>query len=197
MITRQEHDQFERDWWGNCVNTFAEEVKQLTYANRMGLVNVGVDGGYWPVYDIQGKSIVDIGGGPVSMLLKAVEHQRSAVVDPCDYPEWITDRYLDAGILFSKHRGEDITIDHYLCDEVWIYNVLQHTDSPETIIDNARLMAKTIRIFEWIDIPPYLGHPQELKAHLLDDWLCGQGTVEDMNENGCVGKAYYGVFSGY
>ena len=82
MITRQEHDQFERDWWGNCVNTFAEEVKQLTYANRMGLVNVGVDGGYWPVYDLQGKSIVDIGGGPVSMLLKAVGHQGSAVVDP-------------------------------------------------------------------------------------------------------------------
>jgi len=197
MTTRQEHDQFERDWWGNCVNTFAEEVKQLTYANRIGLVNSGVDGGYWPVYDLQGKSIVDIGGGPVSMLLKAVGHHGSAVIDPCDYPEWITDRYLDAGILFSKHRGEDITIKNYLCDEVWIYNVLQHTDSPETIIDNARRMASTVRLFEWIDIPAYLGHPQELKAQLLDEWLGGHGTVEEMNENGCVGRAYYGVFSGY
>jgi len=197
MTTRQEHDQFERDWWGNCVNTFAEEVKQLTYANRMGLINAGVDGGYWPVYDLQGKSIVDIGGGPVSMLLKAVGHHGSVVIDPCDYPEWITDRYLDAGILFSKQRGEDITIKNYLCDEVWIYNVLQHTDSPETIIDNARRMASTVRLFEWIDIPAYLGHPQELKAQLLDEWLGGHGTVEEMNENGCVGRAYYGVFSGY
>jgi len=163
----------------------------------MGLINAGVDGGYWPVYDLQGKSIVDIGGGPVSMLLKAVGHHGSAVIDPCDYPEWITDRYLDAGILFSKQRGEDITIKHYLCDEAWIYNVLQHTDSPETIIDNARRMASTVRLFEWIDIPAYLGHPQELKAQLLDEWLGGHGTVEEMNENGCVGRAYYGVFSGY
>ncbi len=29
--------QWESEWWGDCVNTFAEETKQLTYAKKMGL----------------------------------------------------------------------------------------------------------------------------------------------------------------
>ena len=196
MPSREEHDKFERDWWGNCTNTFAEEVKQLTYAHRLGLVNQGVNNGYWPVYDLQGKSILDIGGGPVSILLKCINHHDSAVIDPCRYPYWTHLRYDSANIELYQIRAEEISpLDWEKFDEVWIYNVLQHVDDPEMIIKKAKQIANTIRIFEWIDIPPYLGHPQELKEHLLNEWLEGVGTVEMMNENGCEGKAYYGVFN--
>lgn len=195
MATREEHDQYEREWWGNCVNTFAEETKQLTYANRMGLENIGVHGGYAPVYDLRGKSVLDIGGGPVSMLLKCVNKNLCYVADPCSYPFWTHMRYAEAKISFHKKRGEDASKEDYKVDEVWIYNVLQHVDDPQLIINNAKSIAKTIRIFEWIDIPAYLGHPHELKEHLLNEWLQGNGTTEFMHENGCEGKSYYGVFS--
>ena len=28
---------WEKNWWGNCCNTFGEEFKQLAYADKMGL----------------------------------------------------------------------------------------------------------------------------------------------------------------
>jgi len=31
----QKAQRWEKDWWGNCTNTFGEETKQLLYANRI------------------------------------------------------------------------------------------------------------------------------------------------------------------
>ena len=52
-----------------------------------------------------------------------------------------------------------------------------------------------LRIFEWIDIPAHEGHPVELTKELLDSIIAlpGSGTAT-LNESGCYGKAYYGVF---
>lgn len=195
-----EAQKFESSWWGDCINTFAEEAKQITYAHRMGLSNVS-DGAHWPYYDLQGKSILDIGGGPVSMLLKCHNRGRCAVADPCDYPEWIRTRYDVANIEYRTIAGERLTESPWLegdkFDEAWIYNVLQHTDDPQKIIENARTLAKAVRIFEWIDIPAHPGHPQELKANLLSEWLKGFGQTEDFRpkpENGCNQVAFYGLF---
>lgn len=187
-----DHQDFEAGWWGNCVNTFGEETKQLTYAQRMGLVHVNQDG-HWPVYDMQGKSVLDLGGGPASMLLKCVNLGRATVVDPCAYPEWIDQRYTVAGVEYQRGAAEDYILDE-VYDECWIYNVLQHVQDPQKIIANARNAGMVVRIFEWIDLPPHIGHPHELKADSLSEWLGGYGTVEQMNENGCVGRAFYGTF---
>lgn len=202
-----EHQEWERQWWGDCINTFAEETKQLTYAYRMGLQNIS-DGGRWPYYNLEGKSVLDIGGGPVSMLLKTHTRGHCVVADPCPYPEWIHERYKVAGIEYKRVAGEELLdpdaadnlAGYSQFDEVWIYNVLQHTDDPRKIIVNARTLGRKIRIFEWINIPPHPGHPHELKQHLLNEWLVGFGTVEDMRqspENGCNQVAYYGEFDGY
>jgi 2-polyprenyl-3-methyl-5-hydroxy-6-metoxy-1,4-benzoquinol methylase len=188
--------EWERNWWGNCCNTYAEETKQLTYAHRMGLVNEPRDG-MWPVYDLGEKTILDIGGGPTSMLLRTVNGKGKVVQDPCEYPDWVMERYATAGITYLRYPGEQRLEPVDPFDEVWIYNVLQHTEDPETIIKNALEVGKLIRIFEWIDLPPHMGHPQELKAHLLLQWLgADHGTIEQMNENGCNSRAFYGVFSG-
>lgn len=188
-----DHQDFEADWWGNCVNTFGEEAKQLTYAQRMGLTQANVDG-HWPVYDMGGQSVLDLGGGPASILLKCTNLARAWVVDPCAYPEWVEHRYAVAGVQYERSPAEDLVIPNEPFDECWIYNVLQHVQDPQKIIANARASAKLVRIFEWIDLPPHLGHPHELKAFALSQWLGGYGTVEEMNENGCVGRAFYGAF---
>lgn len=186
-----DHQTFEKDWWGNCVNTFGEEAKQISYMYRMGLPVKPTNDGKWPAYDLEGKSVLDIGGGPVSMLLKSI-NARGFVVDPCDYPEWVYERYRANNITYVRLAAEHFTEDkHAPFDEVWIYNVLQHTMDPEQIIKNARNLGKKIRIFEWVDTPASPGHPQVLTAEKLDLWLHTRGTVENINENGAVGRCYY------
>lgn len=187
------HQVFEADWWGNCVNSFGEEAKQVSYAHRMGLIN-DPRNGKWPVYDMRGRDVVDLGGGPVSMLLKCINlGPRSMVIDPCNYPGWVADRYSAAGVGYSRIPAEEFNKTGY--DEAWIYNVLQHVIDPEKIVKNALRGARVVRIFDWIDIPPHPGHPHELKAEKLGQWLGGKGTVEELKgENGLIGRAFYGVF---
>lgn len=189
----EDDQEFERSWWGDCANTFTEEIKHLSYAYKMGL-QAYASGGSWPCYNLENKNVLDIGGGPVSLLLKCENRGRCLVADPCDYPYWVRSRYADVGIDYRRVPGEKL-LEFGDWDEVWIYNVLQHVEDPELIIQNARNASSTIRIFEWIDLPPHEGHSQELKEEELNKWLDGEGTVEWLNENSCYGKAYYGVFN--
>lgn len=191
------HQAWERDWWAGCINTFAEESKQISYAFRMGLVVVPDPTGNerWPMYDLGGRSVLDIGGGPCSLLLKTFNAGPLTVADPCDYPEWIADRYLHARIDWRQLRGEDLLDDRDEYDEVWVYNCLQHVADPARIAANALRIGKTVRVFEWLDVGVCPGHPHDLHADDLDEWYQGRGTVEMMRgENACYGKAYYGVF---
>jgi hypothetical protein len=188
----EDDQEFERAWWGDCTNTFTEETKQLTYAYKMGLTCYS-NNGKWPCYNLEGKSVIDIGGGPVSMLLKCENRGFCKVADPCDFPTWVVNRYTESQIAYIHTAAEELLWGE--SDEVWIYNVLQHTQDPELIIKNARNLAPVIRIFEWIDLPPHEGHPQELKEEDLNKWLGDTGTTEWLNENHCYGRAYYGVFT--
>lgn len=183
---------WELNWWGNCINTYREETKQLLYADRMGLKTFH-DGKSQYNFDQQDKRILDIGGGPVSILLKCHNFKRAKVIDPCKYPSWIIARYEIANIEYQQIKGENL--DEVGWDEVWIYNVLQHTENPEIVIQNAKKAGEIIRIFEWIDTAPSKGHPHTLQKNLLDQWLNGYGKTEQLSgQNTCTGKCYYGVF---
>lgn len=186
-------NQWEKNWWGNCANTYWEESKQRVYAAKMGL-KAEMGNGKFPVYDLSGKSVLDIGGGPVSILLKCVNFSEATVIDPCDYPKWVKQRYDSCKINYLKLPGENFV--PWINDEVWIYNVLQHVQDPKAIIDNARNSAKIIRIFEWIDTYVAPGHPHVLTEEKLNEWFGGDGHIEELNETGCHGRAYYGLFKG-
>lgn len=187
----QETQEWERLWHGNCVNSFGEEAKQITYAHRMGLVNEPRDG-KWPVYDLVGKSVIDLGGGPYSMLLKTVNGGALTVVDPCPYPEWVTARYEEAGI--EQRIEEAETYDGTGFAECWEYNVAQHVVDPEAFFATAVRCADVLRVFEWIETETNIGHPHTLHAADLDKWIGGTGTVGFVNENGAYGLAYWGAF---
>lgn len=189
----EEATKWESGWWGNCCNTFGEEFKQFAYAVKMGLKTF--HNGKSPYnFDLAGKSVLDIGGGPVSMLLKCV-NVKGTVADPCDYPEWTVQRYKVAGIEYIKVKGEDLSLDKKY-DEVWLYNVLQHTDDPALILKNARAVSKIIRIFEWAETGIADGHIHNLTKAKLDKWLGGEGKVEEINQNTARGLCYFGIFKG-
>jgi hypothetical protein len=184
---------FESNYWGDCCNTFDEDQKHYVYAKYMGLDRKGYS------FDVHGKSIIDIGGGPTSMLLKTINLKAGLVVDPLKYPDWTYDRYAAKGIDCLVFRGEDVIEEGF--DEAWIYNCLQHTDDPELIIKNALKSAKILRIFEWVDIPPHDGHPIELTKFKLDKWivnasertLYSYGHTQQLAESGCYGNAYFNI----
>ncbi len=183
---------FEEDYWGNCCNTFDEDQKHYVYAKYMGLQREHYS---FPVHN---KIIMDIGGGPSSMLLKTKGLKRGTVVDPIAYPQWTVDRYKLMNITVVIMPGEDIAknglaLRHY--DEVWIYNCMQHAIDPEKIIKNAFAAAPILRLFEWIDIPAHDGHPHELTEANLNKWIGAKGSTVKLAEQGCYGTAYYGVFT--
>lgn len=194
MNTWQKAQKWEQDWWGACVNTYGEEEKQLLYADRMGL-KAFHDGKSPYNFDMGGKSVLDIGGGPCSLLLKCV-NVVADVVDPLfdAFPRWVIARYNFYTIQMHTTDGERI-VGWGNYDEAWIYNILQHTQDPALVIHNARRAAKLIRLFEWIDTPTNEGHPHTLTELQLNEWLGGEGKVEILNgQANCHGKCYYGVF---
>lgn len=192
MSEDHDHDQFEKDYWGDCCNTFDEEQKHFVYAAYMQIPQQHYS------FLLEHKQILDIGGGPVSMMLKCRDlKEGSVVVDPLDYPQWVIDRYHIKGIRYKQMRGEDFLYEESVArfDEAWIYNCLQHTDDPEKIIRNAMDWAPVLRIFEWINIPPHEGHPVELTHAKLDEWTNSRGRVTQLGGQGCYGTAYYNVVS--
>lgn len=196
MITHKEWKEaqaWEKDWHGNGVNSFWEETKQIVYARKMGM-EAGWKDGKYPVYDLKGKSVLDIGGGAYSILLKCINFSKAVVQEPIDHPHWVMERYKACGIGFVNKPGEELNGEMF--DICFIYNVLQHTQNPEKIIKNALKSAKEVRIFEWIEEPISPGHIQVLTEKDLNNWLGGFGKVEQLNESGCHGKAFYGRFKG-
>jgi hypothetical protein len=192
-VSRPEQE-LERSWWGTAGNTFHEEQKQLVYAPRMGLV-ANWETGHPPEFDLTGRSVADIGGGPSSLLLKTVNAGRRLVIDPCEFPAWVYLRYAECGIDCWTEPGETWEPGEEPFDEGWVYNVMQHVEDPERFIYNVRRNVRLIRLFEWIDIPAYDGHPHTLTEPDFYHWLGGGGLVEEVNESGAVGRAFYGVFA--
>jgi len=189
----EEASKWEKQWHGNCVNSYMEEEKQLIYVNRMGIKTYH-DGKTPYNFDLKGN-ILDMGGGPYSILLKCPNKLSGTVIDPCNYPDWIRQRYESAGIELVKMKAEEFksntVFDLGLC-----YNVLQHVENPELVIRNMRKTCKEIRIFEWClnGISP--GHLHNLIPEELDKWLNGEGKVEKLNTPICKGLCYYGIFPG-
>lgn len=194
---------FESEYWGNCANTLDEDIKHFLYAKLMGIPKFDMY-----TFSIGGRRILDIGGGPSSMLLQVNDHGGSKVIDPIEWPSWTIERYKSHNIEFEQTVGENINETGW--DEVWIYNCLQHVIDPQKIIENAKKAAPVLRIFEWLDVPPHEGHPHELKKDLLDQWIGQPGwtthiTVGDysnyfdgqllsINNEGIGAPCYYGWF---
>lgn len=186
------HQIYEKEGWGKCEedDVMGEERKQPVYARLMGL-NIP--------YNAQGKSILDVGGGPISILLKTKNFSQATVVDPCNYPESIINRYKEKNIKFVNEMAENYMSPEKF-DEVWCYNVLQHTFNPDKVLENMKKNSKgIIRIFDWVYEPVSIGHPQFITREMIenafntDGWEWESFKEEKLNEGGCGGRAVFGI----
>lgn len=193
-MTWQEANKWEAEWHGNCVNSYNEETKQYIYAKYLGLHPYATNYYGQRGWDFGSRSVLDIGCGPYSILLKSKALRRVGI-DPCPYPDWVKMRYSDSGIEFMNIKAEEMSFGQRF-DEGIMYNVLQHTEDPGEIVKRALNSCKIIRVFEWIDEPLSPGHIHVLTEEKLNKWLGGEGRVVDLRENPCIGRAYYGIFKG-
>lgn len=182
---------WEQQWWGNCCNTFQEECKHYIYSGKMGL-----EWEHNGFINLKGKLILDLGGGPVSLLLKTYNGTR-IVLDPCKYPQWVLDRYIASDILFYSMKAEDISVNFVtVFDEVWMYNVLLHVEDPIKVINNAKRITKLLRVVECINTQAAPGHPHTFTSEWLDSHLEGKGTIDDSRTPPISHTLWSGVFKG-
>ena len=192
-------NEIEAGYWGDCCSevAFGEFCKQRMYMREMGLVPVGGE------IDMQEKSVLDIGGGPMSMLLRC-RNVRGTVVDPIGWPSVVKHRYTCYGIELFQIEGEHANMlfrqghTEPVYDEVWIYNCLQHVNDPAKVLENAKSLGRLIRIFEWLNTGSDVCHPHNLTTELLTKWLEGTKmesiSIRRQTEFGCNCDAFAGVF---
>ena len=185
----KEAQDWERDWWGLTWNArWDEEIaKQEDYFRLMG-APAPLNG--WR--DFGDKAILDVGCGPVSMLQRSL-HGRSRGVDPLAVSAETIERYVSSDVEFLNIKAEDMPTmgprgEGTLFDEVWGYNVLQHTEDPNAILHKVCGLGKAVRIFEWLHVGKCPGHPQDLTEALFaqhfsdalwDKKIWNVGTMRD------------------
>lgn len=161
---------YEKESWGDNIyvsNENCEVIKQNTYAKLMGLTN----NDQFTELDMQQKTILDVGCGPVSLLLRCKNFKRAVGVEPIFYGNEVDECYKKHGVELLHIPAEEMNFHVNEFDEVWMYNVLQHVYDPDLILKNILHCGKKFRIFEWIDIPPHEGHPHMLTAAWFIDKL--------------------------
>jgi len=204
-----EAQKHEADYWGNCLGmrAWGEFVKQEMYGREMGLFEeYGKDekgNDLLGELDVRGRNVLDIGGGPVSMTLRCINAGRLFVADPLSWPASALRRYANYGIKFIQCPAEELPEpgDKGLFDEVWMYNVLQHVDDPQKVMQNAiRHIAPggKFRIFEWIYIKADKCHPHVLSPEMLLEGLTGlrvlSARTPRLKEFWSDANAFVGVF---
>jgi hypothetical protein len=186
----------EAEFWGNCydMNALGEIVKQTTYAYEMGIFDEYGDENC--DIDLDGASVIDIGSGPWSLLLRCYNTGKLIAVDPVPWPPSVFRRYKTYGIGFINKGGEDVG-DLPMADEVWIYNCLQHVEDPVKILENAKKIGRRIRIFEWLNTPVDTYHLHTLTEEMLRNAFADVETerARTIQLTGrCQGTAFVGSF---
>ena len=99
---------------------------------------------------MKGKSIIEVGPADYPALEYCWNYSTSYIIEP-----------LPGNVLVNLIRRRPIeliaqkaeSVEFPKCDEVWLFNVLQHVQCPRKIINNAKQAAKIIRFFEPVNYP--------------------------------------------
>lgn len=173
---------FELGFWLSSPDVLVSEVeKQNVYLDLLKVPRVDLTASYermprpTDVFDFGDKRVLDVGCGPVSVLLRS--RTKSAVaLDPLDFGEKLEAAYRERGVARAIMPGEEL-VTTVPFDEVILYNCLQHAEDPRTVLANVKAAVAVggrVRLFEWLNIPTDVGHlhvlTEELFAFAFDGW---------------------------
>jgi len=114
--------------------------------------------------DLKGKSIIEIGSADYPALEYCTNYLISYVIEPMPSSH-LVNLTRDKPIELIKQKAEDFIFPE--CDEVWLFNVLQHVQYPAKIIKKAKQAAKIIRFFEPVNYPT-----DKMHLHMFTlDWF--------------------------
>jgi len=188
-----EGEEQELAFWSTYASHLCETDKQTYALEYMGILpNQYQHQAQMYSYDLAGKSILEIGGGPVGVSLRCVNGRRK-VIEPLEYPDWIWSRYEYFGIEYERIGVEDMREGNW--DEVWVLNVLQHVNDLDKAIQNIKKSAKALRIFEWLGVPTDAAHKFTLDRKYLDKAFGVVGNIIKVDQEYTYKcDAYHGCF---
>lgn len=159
---REAYETFEEDFWNDPQNFLATGGTHAIFKSELEINNDQTD-----------KNILDIGGGPQPMSMTCMDYKSIDVIDPINFIEKfpILERVYEANDAnFILSTLEDFKTDkHY--DEVWCYNVMQHTPTPDEFLESFLKLCRpgtTVRICEPVYREPYVGHPTYIEPAMFD-----------------------------
>jgi hypothetical protein len=180
---------WEKNWWIRARDQHAAEITKNNFVSKMMFLHDGVPD----------KTVIDIGCGPLSLLLRLPVKQGTAL-DPLYFDD-LEAAYEKKGITRLVKCGEDLNSSDGHFDEAWIYNCLQHVKNPTKIIENAIAVSDTVRIFEWTYIKPYTGHLHELTPESLSapfsraGWHKLMSTTGYLSHSGLNGNYFMAIYT--
>lgn len=133
----------------------------------------------------QGKTIVEIGCADYPAL-EWCKNMNGILIEPL--PSDRLNQFVASrdDITLIKSKVEDMELPE--CDEVWLMNVMQHVQDPDTFIQKCK-KAKVIRFFEPIDCPIETHHP-----HTFDEsWYRNHFGDCVMNYNPSKNTKFHGA----
>ena len=143
-----------------------DHYKEKSYPRYFDLMEIDTD--------LNGKHIVEIGCALVSGL-EQCSNGKKTVIEPLIkrtdniHVRNTISRMEECDISILAEPAEHDTIPE--CDEVWIFNLLQHVISPEKILTDAMSRSKVIRFFEPLEQQTHIEHPHTLTKKFFDSVL--------------------------
>ena len=122
--------------------------------------------------NIKNKLIAEIGPADFPALAFCDNIGYSYIVEPLP-----SDILKTFGIGIVQKKAEELSFGQ--CDEVWLFNVLQHVEDPDKIVENAK-MAKKVIFFEPINYGVDTCHLHNLTMEMFKDWF---GDVNYYHKN--------------
>jgi hypothetical protein len=191
-ITKERWDQAQEEELRLSSIDINPRYYEKMYFTMAKLMNINFD------TDFVGKSIIEIGPGPLGVTLLTENFAKATIVEPLIY-RWgqeYVDYYNQKNIIIETTPYEDLEIQEEV-DETWFFNVLQHVIDPKLQLEKAKKTSKVVRIFEPINYPVELAHPHLLTKELFAD-VFGEdfgtfydgGSIPDFHSSDC----YYGTW---
>jgi 2-polyprenyl-3-methyl-5-hydroxy-6-metoxy-1,4-benzoquinol methylase len=181
--------EFERSWWVGARDQHPIEIEKSFYVAQLLRISEGSPN----------ATVIDVGSGPLSLLLR-VPVKAGTALDPIHFGD-LELAYRQRGIARLIKPAEELSAADGRFDEAWIYNCLQHVIDPELILQNVMRSVRLVRLFEWVYMRPYQGHPHELTPQMLQQpfqkagWSVLLSRTNFIDVHGLHGNYFVGIFS--